>query len=455
MSGERAVGDSAEKNPCGGSSTYVTAFQREHQECDVVMETEWNISHNDFHNSLQAECETIDLKKSFILTGACANLEEADGSIYAVPPKTYPLNNRNNKVVVRLNVKENKLLLHALVQHIKSATECHLPDTPVGLMRLNHICRHSIFTRLYMFLQAMKLGNHTFMQRLHNHFIMCVSSQEREHMDKNDNDFILWITYAYVCLSSAFKSMVVKPLDIIIDKMPKDEDHSYLTLMSGSLFKSDYVFLKKHKDIFITLNIHLFCSFYNKIAHRGITLRGRYQPSNQDVHSNGRLSDVERALHRNKWYLNSEINSWCFLGDNVDSGLQAVGQISYFVTLSNCEEESEFNDKIWAHFLGQTIHEEMCKPVYSRLRFVSAVATSTSHGQFVSIDDIVASSIAVLPLSTINSTPHKIYATSLLGLKSVTTQRSHLHRYFTQSKELVNTLCLFPLQPYNEYIVDL
>jgi hypothetical protein len=307
-----------------------------------------------------------------------------------------------------------------------------------------------------MFLRAIKSGDRSFLRLLYQHFQGCLTQQEKQQVDHKGDDieYVFWVKYGYKCLRSAFKTNLVKRTDIIkMEIRPNEDVCPYLLLKGGIIYGSDYYYMKANKDLFLNLNIGTLCSLHHLVTHRGITLRGRlHHHLPYDEQNTGRLSETERCLNRDKWYLSTEINSWCFIGNDVDDNRHEVGQISYFVKLDRCTEEHEFNDHIWVHFLGYSMDKNLHKPIYSRLRFVNAIATSTSHGKFVSIDDVAASAIAVLPLYTINSKPHQIFAPSLIGLKCVGSQRSQLSKFFTQNRELVNTLCLIPLQPYNRYV---
>ena len=459
LSGERAVGDVADKNPGGGSSTYVTAFQREYHECDVVLQKEWKINKEQLLQSLQqhgnSKSSSNDYNDSFILTNANNNIvyDEENDCICVVPPKTYILTGRG-KFCVTLNLKENKLLLQALFHRFKLVMSNLRVDSSDDMVVLNRICSRSIFFRLFMFLRALKSSNRSFLRRIYQHFQGCLTQQEKEQVvhKGDDTEYVFWVKYGYKCLRSALKTKLAKVADIIKETRPNDDAHSYLSLMSGIIYSSDYSYMRTNQERFFDLNLHTLCSFHQVVSHRGITLRGRlHHHSRFDEPTSSRLSETERCLNRDKWYLSTEINSWSFINHG-DNNLQEVGQISYFVKLDRCAEEEEFNDHIWVHFLGYSMEETVHKPIYSRLRFVNAIATSTSHGKFVSIDDVAASAIAVLPLYTIDSKPHKIFASSFIGLKCVGSQRSQLTKFFTQNRELVNMLCLIPLQPYNRYI---
>jgi hypothetical protein len=446
---ERAVGDTADKNTKGGSLNYITAFRREYQECDVLLHETLNTDIEEVLKETNSNASNKGNTDFHDKARQCLSKDDTTSKLSFLQTNTFVQIKDKIKACPRLALSENKALLKVFMDEIKTREI----NCAGNQLKLDALCGQSIFFRFLLFFRHSQNKK----SDLYNLFWSKLTGEEKGKLRNDINEcFAVWLQQ----LRSNIKALVQNQAVHINQLITGDENtrNAYRMLFTtGKLRLEDYNFLKSHHNSISQLNFGSMCSFYDRVSHNGVKLQGRYDQANgHEGEGNGRsgMSRLEERLKspNGTWNSPRQLSSWCIIGNDIDDPEdKRVGQISLFLKF-NLAEDQVINSQVWVHCLVKQTTRPLSQTFINRLQFVPSTVT-VKGGQFMCMQQIFASPIAVLPMNISVSTSTdkktfnidiKVFAQSLSAIP----HRQGIN-FFETDPEQIKQLCLFPLEPHN------
>ena len=518
INSERGVGDVAAKCPSAGKKIYVTAMYRDYQESDAILHEFCN------RRSSPALMLASTISQAAIPRETCANgvegndyfIEEDDGDGSkdhtqpnhvtdegAAPPEaaangwedqcrthllpslqvdlqslkydptndSFIVGSKKTLFLAKDKIKKCEfdeseiiLVLTALERRfirtlgLSTSTKISASIIEQAIEKLSLDCACSLLFRLYL---AYFVGKNT-----NNHFYQCFRSVVSEHdFSSTVPEFVIFLRLLHLtcCLMAnrnIIRSWVVQP-----GVEPHLDTDRLQILSKGVLYHSDVVFVASQAQLFFDLQFSQWLNFYDSVYCNGVRLRSRF---NKALDATGpQNSMIQRCVtsDRDHWYSTKAFcDSWCFIGNDVQSNETSVAQISVFFSV-NFPNDDWLGCVPWAMYDRRPSLKNMSRPMWSSLHFVDLETCYTFDTNIIEVEDnIFPSVIAILPLSRAKNALRQIgivdsaatlskHFTSVDNKKNLTKKDNDDKRRTTAMERYpVDTLCLFALQPYNRVL---